>query len=430
MSIPLRPRLRPLEMIPVGPEKEPAIALHDPEEFGEPVVLSCGAAVLAMLMDGNRTLSEIQAAFRTQTGVAAALSDVEAIIRRLDEAYLLAGERFNRHRREQIETYLAGAIRPASQAGGAYEEDPEKLRKQLSDLFTGEGGPGAIDPVARRDNRDLRAVISPHIDLHRGGPTFAWTYKHIVEHCDANLFVIFGTAHHPMEELFCVSRKDFDTPLGVVRTDGQFIDRLTEHLCSSVAGQQINLFKDELAHRLEHSIEFQAVFLQYVFGDQHEFRIVPVLSGSFERFFDGDVTPDGSPEVQAFIAAVRQTADEHEGTVCYISAADFAHIGKRFGDKALLDDQRLGEQEDDDRKLLATACRCDPAGFFSHVAQQHDRYRICGLSPTYTMLEVLGSTRGDLLKGELLKYDQVVEPDGTSCVSFASVVFHRESEQR
>ena len=39
MSIPLRPRLRPLEMIPVGPEKEPAIALHDPEELGQDVFM-------------------------------------------------------------------------------------------------------------------------------------------------------------------------------------------------------------------------------------------------------------------------------------------------------------------------------------------------------------------------------------------------------
>ncbi len=407
-------------MISVGPKDKMLVALRDPEGFGRPVVLSCGAAVLIMLMDGNRTLSEVQTAFNSQTGATAALSDLETIIRRLDEAYLLADERFEQYRCEQIDGYLSNSIRPASHAGGAYEKDPDMLKKQLSDLFTCDGGPGAVDYTANHAARRLCGVVSPHIDLHRGGTAFAWAYKQIAEHSNAEVFVIFGTAHHPMEELFCVSRKDFDTPLGVVQTDLRFIDRLAEHLSDNMAGRQVDLFKDEPAHRQEHSIEFQAVFLQYMLGGRREFRIVPVLVGSFHDFLGNGATPELSPEVQAFVAAVRSAADDHPGTVCYISGADFAHIGQRFGDQSLLDDQRLAEQAKDDRKLLEAARRCDAAGFFSHVAGQADRNRICGLSPTYTMLEVIGQCRG-----ELLKYDQAVEPDRTACVSFAGMAFYR-----
>jgi len=421
MPVPLRPQLRPTEMISVGPKEEMLVALRDPEEFGETVVLTCGAAMVAMLMDGKRTLMEIQSAFKAQTGVQAALNDLESILRRLDEAYLLAGERFDRRRREQVDAFMANPIRPAFHAGGAYESDPQKLREQLEGFFAGEGGAGAVDPDAVSNDRRLCGIVSPHIDLNRGGPTYTWAYRRLAEHCDAELFVIFGTAHYPMQELFCVLRKDFDTPLGVVRTDGQFIDRLAGHLSSSTAGQQLDIFRDELAHRLEHSIEFQAVLLQYLFGGKREFRIVPILAGSFHDFFSGNITPDESPQLQAFIAAVRAAADEDASTVCHISAADFAHIGRHFGDKPLLDKSRLAAQEEDDRKLLATACRSDSAGFFSHVAGQHDRNRICGLSPTYTMLQVIGPTRG-----ELLKYDQAVEPDRTSCVSFASIAFYRD----
>ncbi|GAG07945.1 unnamed protein product [marine sediment metagenome] len=145
---------------------------------------------------------------------------------------------------------------------------------------------------------------------------------------------------------------------------------------------------------------------------------MPVLVGSFQDFIAEGVQPDETPEVQAFLSAMRVAAGEHPGRVCYISAADFAHIGRRFGDDWPLDKQRLAEQSADDRKLLAAACGCDPAGFFLHVAGQQDRSRICGLSPTYTMLALMESARG-----ELLKYAQVVEPDGNSCVSFASVAF-------
>jgi AmmeMemoRadiSam system protein B len=117
---------------------------------------------------------------------------------------------------------------------------------------------------------------------------------------------------------------------------------------------------------------------------------------------------------------MRAVAAEHAGKVCYVSGADLAHIGPRYGDQEPLDEKHLAEQAADDRMLLETVLRNDAAALFRHVAERQDRSRICGLSPMYTMLAVLGSARG-----ELLKYDQAVEPDGTACVSFASVAFHK-----
>ena len=62
-----------------------------------------------------------------------------------------------------------------------------------------------------------------------------------------------------------------------------------------------------------------------------------------------------------------------------------------------------------------------PTRSFGLIARQKDESRICGLSPTYTMLEVTQPERG-----ELLRYDQAVELDGTSCVSFASAAFYQD----
>ena len=419
MTIPLRPKLRALDVVPVSTKEGMLFTLRDPEGFGRTVVMSYGAVVLASLMEGEHTLAEIQTVFQQQTGAAAPLADVERVVRQLDEAYLLGGERFEGYRREQIEAYLSSPVRPASHAGGAYEEEPEALRQQLAGFFTGEGGPGAIGSEVIADGSPVRGIVSPHIDLRRGGPAYAWAYKQVVERGGSDLFVIFGTAHNPMEQHFCVSRKDFETPLGVVRTDREFIDRLADHLASSVAGRQVDLFEDELVHRFEHSIEFQTTFLQYVLGGKREFRIVPVLTGSFQEFMAGGVQPDESPEVQAFLAALRAAARQYQGSVCYISGADFAHIGQRFGDQWPLDEKRLAEQSEYDHRLLEAACGCDWQGLFSQVVQQDDGSRICGLSPTYVMLRLMDSARG-----ELLKYGQAVEPDGTSCVSFASVAFY------
>ena len=411
-----------MEIIPIEQGKDSLIALRDPEGLTNTVVMSYGAVMLAVWMDGRHNLAEIQAKFKQQTGRQVALADLEQLVKQLDKSYLLANERFEEFRRKAVEEYLKNPVRPALHAGGAYAGQPDKLRKQLAGFFTCKEGPGEINADAGCDGRQLRGLVSPHIDLHRGGPAFAWTYKKIAEQSKAELFVIFGTAHTPMKQLFCASRKDFDTPLGVVRTDGRFIDRLAGHLASSVAGQNIDLFEDEMVHRHEHSIEFQAMFLQYVLGGNREFRIVPVLIGSFEEFLQEDIHPDESPEVQAFIAAVCVAAAEHAKEVCYISAADFAHVGKRFGDDWLMDERRLAEQGECDRQLLEAVCRGDGAEVFRHVARRKDRDRICGLSPTYIMLEVVGPVRG-----EVLKYDQAVEPDGSSCVSFASMALYGET---
>lgn len=404
----------------VGPKDEHLYLCRDPEGFGEPMVLPYGAVVLAGMMDGRRTLAEIQTTFQARTDVPVALADLEQIVRQLDDSYLLAGERFNEHRSRQIESYMASPTRPMTHAGAGYAQAPDALREQIAGFFETENGPGPVDGIVSPSGR-LGGLISPHIDLHRGGRAFAWAYKQVAEQSDADLFVIFGTSHNPMMERFCVTRKDFATPLGTVATDQAFVDCLSEQLASSVAGRNVDLSADELAHRFEHSIEFQAVLLQYLLGGKRDFRIVPVLTSSFEDFITEGSQPDESVEVQAFLAALQAATGKHQGKVCYIAAADLAHVGPRFGDQWLVDAGRLAEQSADDHKLLEFACSCDANGFFRHVAGQHDRRRICGLSPTYILLSLVRD-----VKGELLCYDQAVESDGSACVSFASLAFWRE----
>jgi MEMO1 family protein len=421
MSIPERPRLRRVESFPINQAGgEIVFALRDPEGFSGAVVLPYAAAVLASLMDGTRTLAEIQGEFGRRFGQPADPSDVEQLVIELDNRHFLDTERFRARWKLEIERYLNSSVRPAAHAGGAYSGDPQGLRKQLAALFTCETGPGAPAEQANTvlPNR-LCGVLSPHIDLHRGGPAFAWAYKKIIEESQADLFVIFGTAHNPMRNLFSVTRKHFDTPLGTVETDRRFVAHLSAKLKAAPGGLELDLAADELAHRHEHSIEFQAVFLQYLLADRRPFKIVPVLTGSFHDFVAQNISPANSPHVAAFVSAMQQTAEEHSGKICYISGGDLAHIGQRFGDRAFLDQARLTEQAENDRELLAAACRADADGFFNHVARQQDRHRICGLSPTYTMLQVMRPRRG-----ELLRYDQAVELDGTSCVSFASLAFY------
>lgn len=420
MTVPLRPRLRPVEIIPVKRRGGPWFALRDPEGFGDPVELTSGAVLLASLMNGRHTLAEIQSLFKRQADATVSMADLKALTAQLERAHWLEGVPFEEFRLACLHDYLSDPVRPAAHAGGAYAGKPEALREQLAETFTGPAGPGNVGPAARSNGRKLCGIVSPHIDLHRGGETFAWAYKALVEQSRADLFVIFGTAHNPMDQWFSFTRKDFDTPLGVVKTHQAFIDGLETRLADDPDGRRLDLFEDELAHRLEHSIEFQVVYLQHLLGGKRPFQIVPVLVGSFYQLVQDGRHPDQVPEILAFARAMRAVADEHPGRVCFISGADLAHIGQQFGDEHLLDEDRLAQQAADDRRLLAAACRGDRAGFFQHVADCGDCNRICGLSPTYTLLQVIAPARG-----KLLRYDQAVEPDATSCVSFASLAFYR-----
>jgi hypothetical protein len=425
MAIALCPRLRPLEVFPVGnPEKELLFAMRDPQGFSATVVLPYPAAVLATLMDGRRRLSEIQTEFESQFGSPVPLLDLERFVGQLDDANLLDSEGFRRRWQAEVEAYLSNPVRPAAHAGGAYAGEPDELREQLSALFTCAEGPGVpnghTNGQAANGVPQICGVLSPHIDLHRGGPAFAWAYKPIVEQSTADVFVIFGTAHSPTRQLFSVSRKDYDTPLGPARVNQLFVDRLVAHLAADPRAEGLDLFQDELAHRHEHSIEFQTLLLQFVLGDRRPYTIVPVLNGSFHTFVERGREPADSPHVAAFVAAMQTTAAEFPGRVCYISGGDLAHVGRRFGDEWLLDEARLAARSSDDHRLLATACRADAAAFFEHIANQADQSRICGLAPTYTMLQVMQPQRG-----ELLKYDQAVEQDGSACVSFASAAFYK-----
>jgi len=417
-----RPLLRPLEIYPLSDEQEQFV-LRDPAGIATAVVLPLGAAVLASLMNGRRTLRDLQDGFQEQTGCPVALADVEQLVLQLDQHYFLQSDRFQSYWREHVQGYLELEVRPAAHAGGAYEGEPELLRAQLARLFTCPAGPGKprSAPPTKSDKGALCGVLSPHIDLHRGGPTFAWAYKRVVEESEADLFIVFGTAHSPMQNLFSVSRKHFATPLGVVPTDLAFIDALAGELDEIAgAGESQSLFEDEIAHRHEHSIEFQAVFLQYLLGQKRPFKIVPILTGSLHEFYEDGLEPIDDTQVRDFISALREAVEQYPGKVCYISGGDLAHVGPRFGDPELLTAARLRELRKDDHKLLGQACAADAEGFFAHVAECGDRNRICGLAPTYAMLKAMQPSYG-----ELLRYDQAVDKNANSCVSFASLAFYK-----
>jgi AmmeMemoRadiSam system protein B len=313
-------------------------------------------------------------------------------------------------------TFRQQTVRPAALAGRSYAGSAPALRAQLDRYFAHGDGSGVPLGRVNGGGRRLRGVISPHIDFHRGGPVYTWAYREIVEASDADVFVVLGVAHQPCANRFSLTRKHFDTPLGVVETDRGYVDRLAR-----AAGP--HLFDDEPAHRAEHSIEFQAVFLQHALGGRREFRIVPVLVGSFADLLRRGADPVADGEVRRFIEALREAEAASGQKVAYIGGIDLCHVGPEFGDPEPVGGATLDRVWAFDQAMLGRAAAVDPVGWFGTASGVGDRWRVCGLAATYVMLHAIGPARG-----RLLKYGRAVDDRRTCCVTFASLAFDATPE--
>jgi MEMO1 family protein len=355
------------------------------------------------LFDGRRTLREIQTeAIRQVGGQLVPLEVFTELTAALDEALFLEGPRYRAH--------VDGPVRQPS-CIGAYKADPAALRGQIESLFTGPGGPGL--PGKTKSDGQLRALLAPHIDYARGGRTYAWGYKELAERTSASLFVIIGTSHYSGHR-FTLTRKNFKTPLGVAVTDQTYIDGLVKHYGDG-------LFDDELmAHLPEHSIELEIVFLQYLFEGKMPFRIVPLVVGSFQDAVTEGTSPSEQEDIGRMVEVLRAMERETKEEICYLISGDLAHIGPKFGDYCPAAGSWLHDSRERDQAILRQAEAADPAGYFNVIAAENDCRRICGLPPTYMVLEALHPR-----SGKVLHYDQYVHPRGHESVSFASVAFYR-----
>jgi len=402
-----RPKLRPVEAFPTEVEGERRIAIRDPAGFTDSILLlPLPLLDIVSLFDGEHSILEIQEAFMRHRGELLFREQIDRVLSMLDEYGFLEGARFAERRQRLEEAFRQSQARPAVHAGKAYEGDPMGLRAQIDGFFTPPHGPGAPGPVA---SPSLRAIIAPHIDFHRGGPVYAWAYREVAERCDADCFVILGTCHAGMDDPFALTFKDYDTPFGPAVVDREFADALARRFGADLLGS-------ELAHRSEHSIEFQAVFLRYLFAGRREFTIVPVLAGFLHEALLRGKDPEADPTVGRFLDALRETVATCRRKVCLVAGADLAHVGPRFGDPEPVSGPWLRKVETEDRAMLESVTSLDAQGFFESVAGDGDRRRICGLSPIYALLRSV-----EAKSGGLLRYAQWPDPQGT--VTFASAAF-------
>jgi AmmeMemoRadiSam system protein B len=401
------PKLRPVEALPT---QENMICLRDPQGFSDKLLLIPPTLFYVVSMfDGRHSVLDIQAAYTSRFGELLFSEKIREIIDQLDDALFLDSERFQQARRQAVEDFRSAELREATHAGISYEEKPGELEQQLEALFAEPDGPGLPD-TAHSTGR-LRALVAPHIDLRRGGRCFAWSYAELARENRARTFVILGIAHVPTKHPFVLTVKDFQTPFGRVTTDRGFLTTLRKNC-------RTDFYEDEFCHRSEHSIEFQTLFLQYLYRDDKRLSIVPILCSLPPELYLGAAISEHS-EVEEFVEALCATLELADSEVCCIAAVDLSHIGRRFGQDLALSPALLKEVEREDRAMINTILSMDEEAFFRGIQQEQDRRNVCGVPALYTLLRVVQAE-----EGKLLRYEQAVDQATQSVVSFMAGAFY------
>ncbi len=393
-------RVRWLDIVPTVQAGREVFVIRDPEGITDKALMvSRDVLFLLALMDGTRSVTDMQAEYMRKWGVLMYTERIASVIQTMDEHFLLMNERYECQVCRLKEEYGARPLRESYLSGRSYPADREELVKLLDRMMIRHGEESGGGEV-------VKGMLVPHIDYERGVEVYVPTYRRLPRR-DNTLFVIFGTCHKVAPRVWNIAVRDLNTPLGRVRSAGEIGTLLAE---DSVLRDYI----DEWPHRNEHSIELQIPLIQFLMGER-PFEVLSILTGSLHEYMtDGRRLEEGEPG--DLIGRLKPILAEHRGPCVLMAAADLAHIGAQFGDPGPLAHATMNESRQKDQELLETVLAADASGFFATVKREEDRRRICGLAPIYFTLSML-----DACEGRLVGYQQWT--DGASSVSFAGAVF-------
>jgi AmmeMemoRadiSam system protein B len=400
-----RPKLRPIEMIPVQAHGVQQFLLRDPQRLapGE-VAVPADIAYLISQFDGSHTVREAQVAYVRRFGTLITTDSINDLLARLDDALLLDTVRFQEFRANLEADFRERPVRAAAHAGRSYDQGAAAFVQTWEPRLAAADRPGdfALD-------EDRPALIAPHYDMNGAAECYAAAYSLLSTAPRPDVGVILGVAHTGGQVPFAMTRKPFETPFGALETDQE----LTEHLADNAP---FDAFADEFLHRDEHSIEFQTALFHLLYHADEPPRIVPILCEGYLRQNGEFANPSTVLPVEGFLQALQDALAADSRRVAVIASADLSHIGARFGEPPPLTQTHLDIARRHDMALLERAQAGDADGLYDMLAEAEDRYNVCGFPAIYGLIRAVPPS-----EGSLLGYRQAADPHTQSCVSFASV---------
>ena len=404
MAEPL-PRLRGnLEFMSSPVPDRPGLVVRDPFRYTDATLIVPPALVECLtFFDGEHTDLDLRQMLVQLTGDLR-VGDIERqLMEALSTSGFLEDEAFERIRDERTLAFAQAAEREPVHAGSAYPDDAGDLRAVMRQYMDGDG---------TRPLSGLCGIAAPHVSPDGGWQSYRAAYAALEPELAGRTFVILGTSHYGEPDRFGLTRKSFLTPFGEALPDREAIDWLAEN-----GGPAVEM--EDYCHAVEHSIEFQVVFLQHVFGPS--IRILPILCGPFFQSLIGGGLPESGEAPGRFLDALSQLAADRGSGLFWVMGIDMAHMGRRYGDDfdARAGENQMSEVETRDRERIARVLEGDRTGFWELVQRGRDPLKWCGSTPLYTFLRAVPEARGELLRYEQWNIDPV------SVVTFGGLAFRR-----
>ena len=410
------PKLRPLDIRRVDQGGQQLLSLNDPLRLTDQAMLinHRQASILA-LCDGTRDLPTLITDLRARYGIHILLPEMESLLQELDENLLLEGPRFQEACQRALVSYRGAPYRRPELAGAVYPAETTDLQRTL-DGFCAQAPP---PDIAAPPPGEIVGILTPHIDYARGQQVYAGAWQQVIPVLtDYDLIVVLGTDHAGGPGKLTLTRQHYATPWGTLPTDLEVMEALIRS-----QGERAAL-EEELHHAREHSIELALVWLHYALrqgaGLPKLPPVVPILCGHMGHFIRKEESPESDRSFTLLLETLRFTMERRRTLV--IASGDLAHVGPAFGDAAPLGAQSRAQLQADDGTSLAAIRNGSASAFFQGVQEEEDRRRVCGLTPIYLAMRLLGGN----VSGSVTDYAQCpADIDGGSLVSIAGAIWRK-----
>lgn len=404
---------RDIQLVPTTYQGRRVIVCIDPLKLAEgDIALDAGMYRILAMLDGRHGLRDLQAAIGGMGGTTVSLEEVESLLLRLDEYYILDSERFRCKKRHLVDAFLSEPDRHPAFAGKAYSAGADELGAHIADLER------RLPPLDEPQNSpgahgEITGLMAPHIDTGIAGGVYVDLYRRI-KNKRYDRVIVLGINHQEQDCLYSISGKNFITPFGSIPPDTDFITALTEDLPPGVTAS------DDFGHKIEHSIEFQTIYLRHYLGPA--FSLVPVLCGSIHSFIAERRPLLEDRRFLALYERMNRLLNSDEKSTLIVAAVDLSHVGLKFGHLEA-GSVMLKSALEKDKELLSFIARGDAEGIYRHACNSEDYFNVCGLPAIILFTLLMRNHRGRVLAHETYR-----EEATQSAVTYAAMVFETNPE--
>lgn len=379
---------------------QPGLLVRDTFRYSDATLIIPPPLVAALeLFNGQSTDLDLREVLTRVTGDVTVGSLAQHLISTLDEAGFLENANYMRRKLQKHQEFAAQKVRQAVHSGGAYPSERLELQATFDRYFAG---------ASPAKDGDVVGLAAPHVSPEGGWESYRDAYAALPAGLGSRTFIVLGTSHYGAPEMFGLTRKPYRTPLGQTTPDLTLLQALLDAAPGSITSE-------DYCHAVEHSIEFQVLFLQRCFGP--DVRVVPILCGPFARSVYGqDRRPEDHDGVRRFFEALRAHVP---ADAVWVLGVDMAHMGRRYGDRlaARAQQAEMSVVAERDGQRIASINAFDAAGYWEQVRDGQDDLKWCGSAPFYTYLRTAPVSRGELLRYQQWNIDE------NSVVSFAGMRF-------